>query len=518
MARLCPNMQIGVAMKFCFLLVGCLVSCSSSIAGQVAESTRGPSGWLGQDTGWATPWYEVKSTQPGPTVLITGGIHGNEPSGAYAAEQIRHWPIASGRLIVIPQVNVLGLKADSRWFPLERNDKKLRDMNRNFPTPDNETPRTRLADELWSLIQQVNPDLVIDLHEGFDFHIANSKSVGSSVICKPGLKRQASAERMLTAVNVSVTDEKRRLVLLDRSGPVMGSMARACADRLDVDAFIVETTFKDQPLSLRTRQHRTMVSTLLQERGVIAADCANIMIEPRRPGQINVGVYDATGTGENGVRNLKKIVDGNDAMRFAYLGPADFTEDIVSQFDVLVFPGGSGSRQAKAIGESGRDQIKAFVKDGGGIVGICAGAFLVSSHYDWSLHLINTSVFNKTVDIPGVGRKSMWYRGASSKVKLEFESEGASVLGKSGTVEVVYHNGPIISKGKNTELPPFRTLARFRTEVAKYDPQKGTMVDTPAIISSDFGQGRVMSISPHPEATPELRSIVGKAISWAAGP
>ena len=103
-------------------------------------------------------------------------------------------------------------------------------------------------------------------------------------------------------------------------------------------------------------------------------------------------------------------------------------------------------------------------------------------------------------------------------MKLEFAPAGASVFGKTGTAEVVYHNGPIISQGTNTELPPFRTLAWFRTEVAKYEPQQGTMVDTPAVISSTFGRGRVMSISPHPEATPELRSIVGKAINWAAGP
>lgn len=505
-------------MKFCILLAGWLAACTTTAFGQVQQSTQAPAGWLGKDTGWATPWYEVKGPVPGQTVLITGGIHGNEPSGANAAEQIRHWPIAKGRMIVVPQVNVLGLKADSRWFPLERNDNKLRDMNRNFPTPDDLAPRTALARELWQLIQQVKPDLVIDLHEGFDFHIANSKSVGSSVICKPGPKRQASAERMLAAVNASITDKQRQLVLLDRKGPVMGSMARACADRLNVDAFIIETTFKDQPLSLRTRQHRTMVSTLLLERGFIAADCEDILIAPRRANQTNVGVYDATGTGENGVRNLRSIVDQNDQMNFAYLGPADFTKDIVSQFDVLVFPGGSGSKQAKAIGPDGRNQIKDFVKDGGGIVGICAGAFLVSSHYDWSLHVINTSVFNKSVQIPGVGKKSLWYRGKSSKVKLEFAKAGATLFGKSGITDVVYHNGPIISLGTNTELPPYETLAWFRSEVSKYEPQKGTMIDTPAVISSKFGKGRVMSISPHPEATPELQGIVATAISWAAGP
>ncbi|MEZ5299670.1 MAG: hypothetical protein R3F11_03220 [Verrucomicrobiales bacterium] len=37
-----------------------------------------------------TPYYVADSGEPGPTVLITGGIHGNEPAGAAAAAQIRH--------------------------------------------------------------------------------------------------------------------------------------------------------------------------------------------------------------------------------------------------------------------------------------------------------------------------------------------------------------------------------------------------------------------------------------------
>ncbi len=40
--------------------------------------------------------------------LITGGLHGNKPTGAHAAEQIRRWRITKGTLVVIPRVNVPG--------------------------------------------------------------------------------------------------------------------------------------------------------------------------------------------------------------------------------------------------------------------------------------------------------------------------------------------------------------------------------------------------------------------------
>ena len=35
-----------------------------------------------------------------------------------------------------------------------------------------------------------------------------------------------------------------------------------------------------------------------------------------------------------------------------------------------------------------RSEVKAFVKDGGCYVGICAGCYLASTGYDWSLDLL----------------------------------------------------------------------------------------------------------------------------------
>jgi predicted deacylase len=109
-------------------------------------------------------------------------MHGDEPAGSYAAEQIRHWPIQAGRLVVVPRVNTLGLSAKTRWFPPLKEDTGQRDLNRNFPTADRNLPRSPVAEALWELVEQQKPDFVIDLHEGFDFHSSNPKSVGSSII------------------------------------------------------------------------------------------------------------------------------------------------------------------------------------------------------------------------------------------------------------------------------------------------------------------------------------------------
>lgn len=59
-------------------------------------------------TEYATEAFVIDSGDAGPTVLIIGGMHGNEPAGAAAAAQIRHWPIVAGRLVVIPRARPYG--------------------------------------------------------------------------------------------------------------------------------------------------------------------------------------------------------------------------------------------------------------------------------------------------------------------------------------------------------------------------------------------------------------------------
>jgi len=195
---------------------------------------------LAAGTKWATPWYAVRGPEKGPTVLVVGGVHGNEPAGYRAAEQIRSWTLARGRMVVIPQFNRRGLAANMRWLPDFRNDKKLRDPNRNFPRSNAaNTARTEPCVAMWEFVTQLAPDWIVDLHEGFDFHVANSKSVGAALICRDEPEVCAVAQRMQQAVNATITDPKKRLVLLSRSGPVDGSLARAAIERLGCHGLII---------------------------------------------------------------------------------------------------------------------------------------------------------------------------------------------------------------------------------------------------------------------------------------
>ena len=484
------------------------VALALSLSGALKAENKFAYGKLGSGTAWETPWWTVESGKPGPTVLIVGGMHGNEPAGFRAAEQIRHWPITCGKLLVLPQVNRLGLAANIRWAPEYRNDREKRDLNRNFPGERGAPAITPLCRAIWAFVSKHKPEWVFDLHEGFDFHRINPKSVGSSIITFPA--EASFAQVMVDAVNDGIKPEQH-FSLLAKSGPVKGSLARACNRFLGAKSFILETTSRSQPLSLRVRQHRIMVSVALQRLGITDRDLSGVMGPQARPGLTRVGIFDGAGA------NADKVVEviGKERRFFAcHVGPQDMSELSLQQFEVMVFPGGSGSKQGAAIGVDRRENVRGFVRKGGGVVGICAGAYLCSSHYRWSLNLMNASIFNKMVEVAGKGRKSMWYRGKPADVRVELTGEGEEVLGLQGMHLIRYHNGPIFSPGNAPSIPAYRSLAYFRSENGIYEAQKGTMIGAPAVVVSNFGKGKVMAISPHFESTRGKTHAILRAIDY----
>lgn len=506
------NQQTIIALRYTLLHVVAITLLASPAQ---AEGQR-HSGLIAEHTKWENPYYITDSNADGPTLLIAAGLHGNEPAGCRAAEQIRHWPIQRGKLIVVPRTNTLGLEQCTRWLPGEPDE--TRNANRNFPKTDepNEA-RSVPVRALWEFIQEQRPDWVVDLHEGFDFHVANPKSDGSSIIYFDTPEMQTIAAKIDAAVNVTIAEPDRKIVRLSKSGPVNGGLVRAAIERLGAKGFCFETTYRNQPLSTRTRQHRVMVHCLMRELGMVGDGGVDVMTGTDDSSRIRVALYDADGTSDRAVRNLDRVLQSQSPFVLHHVGAADLLTRTLSQFDAVIFPGGSGSKEAAAIGQQGRRAVRNFVESGGGYVGICAGAYLATAKYDWSLALVNANTFTGKRDIPGVGVKSMWFRG-SGNVDMELTDEGRRVLGAvPSPVQVRYVNGPILSPADKGDLPEYLPLATFVTEISKYEPQKGTMVDTPAIVAAQFGRGRAIAISPHPEATPGLESLVRRAVAWAAG-
>ncbi|MCB1232647.1 MAG: biofilm PGA synthesis protein PgaB [Verrucomicrobiae bacterium] len=229
--------------------------------------------------------------------------------------------------------------------------------------------------------------------------------------------------------------------------------------------------------------------------------------EPPVP-EIRVAVFVDAGTGDSREKVVSALeTDG--AIRVERLTAADIQSGKLSNFEVLIHPGGSASKQGKALGAEGRRVVRDFVSRGGGYVGFCAGSYLATNDYDWSLHLIDAKV---------VDRKH-WARG-KGPVEVKLSSAGATLLKSGGdTVSIYYAQGPLLGRPEwdDPDTPDYESLGLFQTEIAKNGAPAGVMARTTAIARAEFGHGRVFCFSPHPELTEGLAGFVPRAVRWAAG-
>jgi glutamine amidotransferase-like uncharacterized protein len=222
-------------------------------------------------------------------------------------------------------------------------------------------------------------------------------------------------------------------------------------------------------------------------------------------GETRVAVYSGAGAQDN--MKLRYVIDYFPKLVCEFVSPEEIRSGILNQFDVVILPGGAGNVQAGALQASGRDIIKKFVTDGGGYIGICAGAYLATDGFPWSLGIIDAKAVHT----------SNWKRGLGN-IEIEVvqpELCFPNVL--PGKYDVYYANGPILAESGNPDIQDFSVLAYFRTEIAEGEAPRGVMVDTPAIIYGVFGKGKVFVSSPHPEKNDETMRIILDAINYVSG-
>ena len=200
------------------------------------------------------------------------------------------------------------------------------------------------------------------------------------------------------------------------------------------------------------------------------------------------------------------------------------------KFDVIIHPGGEGVAQGKALGKAGLAAVRKFVRDGGGYVGICAGANLASADENYLPHtlgIIQSRTQDSTPEYPAV--KNL--RGVGT-ADIELNDAGRQVFGTDRTIvrRVVYANGPLFaptsslpdfgSPGAADEIFPqqkYTVLARYVSEVAatRFGRETSTkMTGKVAAMWSTFGSGRVLCISPHPEKPQGPHYMIRNAVRW----
>lgn len=216
---------------------------------------------------------------------------------------------------------------------------------------------------------------------------------------------------------------------------------------------------------------------------------------------VRVGVYFDKGAGPS-VNDLLFVLSKFNDVSVTRLRADDIRAGKLAELDLLMQPGGSGGGQGRHLGEEGRAAICGFVKDGGGFVGICAGSYLASADYSWSLNILDAKVVDR----------QHWNRGMGT-VDIAMTDSGSQLLGTDRRkLPIHYAQGPLLAPGNRPDIEDYEVIATFETEIAKNGAPELVMKGTTAIARGNFGSGRVICFSPHPEMTNGLEQMVRSAI------
>ncbi len=159
--------------------------------------------------------YKKEATDTAPTILIIGGIQGDEPGGFNAAALLAtEYRITKGNLWVVPNLNFESIIKRSRGVH--------GDMNRKFSSLDRNDPEYELVEKIKAIIQDERIDIVLNLHDGSGFYrekyvdrLHGPQRWGQSIIIDQEKiethrygELMAMAKRIKNAVNAVIDNEE----------------------------------------------------------------------------------------------------------------------------------------------------------------------------------------------------------------------------------------------------------------------------------------------------------------------
>jgi putative intracellular protease/amidase len=224
---------------------------------------------------------------------------------------------------------------------------------------------------------------------------------------------------------------------------------------------------------------------------------------------IRAGVYMGDGA------SMACVVETFEALRMdpaivpSLVSPTDIYTGTFEDLDVLVFPGGSGSKENLSMGSGSHALVREFVMEKGkGVVGICAGGYLVSDSKGYPcLRLIGADTVDREHDKRG-----------SAVCRVSFTEKGLEIFPEMKGHEfgyIQYHDGPLFVPAGGGEYRDCDELAVNMSDVHQTGPA-GMTPGKSFLLCQETAKGRVFASAGHPESTVGMRWMVPRMVRWAA--
>ncbi len=227
--------------------------------------------------------YRIRGKQPGKTILLIGGIQGDEPGGFLSVDMYADISLARGNLIVVPRANFRSIVLQRRQIN--------EDMNRKFGTSQNRGYETEVVEILKQLIAE--SDCLLNMHDGSGFFSEkwespsrNPQKYGQSIIADAGryqfsgktepVELEVLAREVCQRINQHIKNPEhffrfnnhRTAEQDSRHKEQRKSATFYALTQHGIPAFGIESS-KSLPLELKVRHHNLAVNAFMEVLGVV---------------------------------------------------------------------------------------------------------------------------------------------------------------------------------------------------------------------------------------------------------
>ena len=239
--------------------------------------------------------FTLFGRENGPTVMLLGGIHGNEPGAYLSADLYADLSLKKGNLIVVPRANFKSVIAGQRG--------PGGDMNRKFDSVGEGDPEAAVVQVLKSLMAE--SDALVTLHDGSGFYrptwesdMANPGRYGQSIIADsasyhhPGTGRRIPLEEYALAalerINAAIETPLHRFHFFNMEtgspdSPHLehkNSATFYALTRFGIPAFCIETSKQLPSMEMKVLHHNIAVNAFLEIFGVEMEYPAAVLPKP----------------------------------------------------------------------------------------------------------------------------------------------------------------------------------------------------------------------------------------------
>lgn len=214
-----------------------------------------------------------------------------------------------------------------------------------------------------------------------------------------------------------------------------------------------------------------------------AGAAGKISVSNKDKSPVRIAIYSGEGAYFRSIKAATEMFQwmGADASRIT---PEEIIGGGLDDFDVLYMTGGWAVPYNRDLRNGGLAKIRNFVRQGGGYIGVCAGAFFAADYIYWE-----NKRYEYPLDLfPGFAKGPIteiapWPHFKLCRIHLS-KTPHPITKGEPASLESLYYGGPWF------DIPP----GLKADVIAYYDVNR-----LPVMLAYEYGQGRVFLTGVHTE-------------------